>query len=381
MFEGWLVQNFYTSFMLVVLLFFQKRTSRLRAGQMYSNMLGCTLVLIISETIGRFCEVQGGNYLILAEIGYAVMFFLDPVDIMFAISYIDCLMDDSDKDRRNAFAWIFKAAVIVNAIVVSIDAIFRLRWCFYFENEVYYRGIFYMPRALVIAGLIVLVAVYAAVFRNNIMSEYKNIVMVLPFFAVLGAILQVFFHFINTTYAGLTMACLILYFSFQSNDANMDYLTGVRNRRGLDMKLQARVKSGNSGGKNFSAIMIDVDYFKEINDNLGHDEGDRAIKIVADILVDVFGEDSDIGRFGGDEFCVISDVDSVSEIERRLKIARERLVRIRAKRKWPETVDISCGYEIYERNSGISAEEFSERIDKLMYDEKESHHAKVLGGN
>ena len=245
----------------------------------------------------------------------------------------------------------------------------------------YHMGILYMPRAMIVAGLIVLIAVYAAVFRNNIMSEYKNIVMVLPFFAVVGAILQVFFHFINATYSGLTMACLILYFSFQSNDANMDYLTGVRNRRGLDMKLQARVKSGNAGGKNFSAIMIDVDYFKEINDNLGHEEGDKAIKIVADILVDVFGEDSDIGRFGGDEFCVISEIDSVSVIEQRLQMAREMLIKVRAKRKWPEAVDISCGYEIYEKNSGDSVEEFSERIDKLMYDEKESHHAKFLGGD
>ena len=381
MVDGWIVQNFYTSFMLVLLLFFQNRTSRLRAGKMYSNMLACTLILIISETIGRFAELQGGSYLIISEIGYAVMFFLDPVDILYAVSYIDCWMDDSNMAQRSAFNWIFRIAVAVNAIVVTIDAIFRLKWCFYFENGVYYRGTLYMPRAMLIAALIVLVGVYAAVFRNNIMSEYKNIVMVLPSLAIVGAILQVFFHFVNTTYAGLTMACLILYFSFQSNDANMDYLTGVRNRRGLDMKLQARVKSCKSGGSNFSAIMIDVDYFKEINDNHGHDEGDKAIKIVADILVDVFGEDSDIGRFGGDEFCVISEVDSVSEIEYRVKTAREKLSRIKKKRNWPKTVDISCGYEIYDRDSGISAEEFSERIDRLMYDEKESHHAKYLKNN
>jgi diguanylate cyclase (GGDEF)-like protein len=307
------------------------------------------------------------------------MFFLDPIDVMFAVSYFDCWMDDSNKKQRNAFKWIFRTASIVNGIVILIDMVFGLDRFFYFENAVYRRGPMYMPRAFVIALLIILIAVYAAAFRNNIMSEYKNIVMVLPSLAVLGAILQVFFNIINATYAGLTIACLILYFSFQSNDANMDYLTGVRNRRGLDFKLQNRIKSSNMGGKSFSAIMIDVDYFKVINDELGHDEGDKAIKIVADILVDVFGSNSEIGRFGGDEFCVISEITDADVIEHNINVVREKIDRVKKKRKWSNAVDISCGYELYVKNSGVSVEEFSERIDKLMYDEKESHHAKFLG--
>ncbi|MBP5291312.1 MAG: diguanylate cyclase [Lachnospiraceae bacterium] len=307
------------------------------------------------------------------------MFFLDPIDVLFAVSYFDCWMDDSNIKQRNAFRWIFRAASIVNGVVVLIDMIFGLDMFFYFENAVYYRGVMYIPRALAIAVLIILIAVYAAAFRNNIMSEYKNIVMVLPSLAIVGAILQVVFGIINATYAGITIACLILYFSFQSNDANMDYMTGVRNRRGLDFKLQNRIKSSNMGGKSFSAIMIDIDYFKVINDELGHDEGDKAIKTMADILVDVFGATSEIGRYGGDEFCVVSEITDADAIERNIGIVREKLAKAKQKRKWPDAVGVSCGYEVYVKNSGVSVEEFSEHIDKLMYDEKESHHAKVLG--
>ena len=65
--EGWIVQNFYASFMLIMLLIFQTRTTKLKTGRMYSNILICTLVLILSETIGRFFEIQGGKYLIFAK--------------------------------------------------------------------------------------------------------------------------------------------------------------------------------------------------------------------------------------------------------------------------------------------------------------------------
>jgi diguanylate cyclase (GGDEF)-like protein len=178
----------------------------------------------------------------------------------------------------------------------------------------------------------------------------------------------------DTTYAGISLGCLILFFFFQSNDVNVDYLTGVLNRRGLDIKMDERIRIRLQSKKNFAAIMMDIDNFKTINDTYGHDEGDKAIKLTTDILVDLFGREAAIGRFGGDEFCVITDNVSNIELEELILQAREKLANIRDKRKWHPDVDLSCGYAIYNYTSGMSRGEFAENIDNLMYTQKQLHH-------
>ncbi|WP_408070935.1 diguanylate cyclase domain-containing protein [Butyrivibrio sp. JL13D10] len=373
--QVWVVQNFYASFMLIIVLIFQSKTAKLKTGRMYSNILKCTLVLILSESIGRVFELQGGKYLTAATIAYGIMFILDPVDILYAVRYLDCWMDDKNEEKRQLFRTAFQILILINAVFVSIDIIFRQKWFFYFENDIYYRGKIYVVRAVVIGAFVLLVGIYSIAFRKNILSEYKNLILVLPALAIIGAFLQVRFGLINATYAGIAMGCLIIYLSFQSNDVNIDYLTGVYNRRGLDLKLQSKI---HSRGRNFTAIMMDIDHFKEINDTLGHDEGDKAIKIMADVLIDIFGPDSSVGRFGGDEFCVVSDNINTFEIDSRISNVRKKFKKYGAKRKWPQTVDVSCGYEIYQKDSNMSLEAFSEHIDKLMYTEKEAHHIQSL---
>ncbi|MCR4566865.1 MAG: diguanylate cyclase [Pseudobutyrivibrio sp.] len=373
--ESWVILNFFTSFLLILLLIFQSNTSRLQKGRKYSAILVCTLILLASESIGRIGEVHGGELLILARIGYYLIFLLDPVDILFAINYIDCWMDDENLKRRGFYRNAFAIFAVLNGFMVTVSSLFELRWFFYFEEDVYYRGEFFLIRAITLMVFIILLLFYAIRFRNNFVSEYKNAVLFLPIFALIGAILQVFLYNIDTTYGGISLGCLILFFSFQSKDVNADYLTGVLNRRGLDIKMQEKVKQSISTGKNFSAIMMDIDNFKDINDQFGHEAGDKAIKSMADILVDIFGEDVAIGRFGGDEFCVI--IDSVENPENLKKIEKihDEIARLRKKNGWSDNVDVSCGYRVYEYDSGMTAEEFQKQIDELMYDEKQQHHA------
>ena len=373
--ESWVILNFYTSFLLILLLIFQSNTSRLTKGRKYSAILVCTLVLLLSESIGRIGETHPDKYLILAQVGYYLIFFLDPVDILFAVNYVDCWMDEGNLKKRSFYRATFAAFAIINGITVTVSSVLKLKWFFYFEDGVYYRGEYFLLRAVALMIFIILLLVYAFRFRNNFMSEYKNSILCLPIFALLGALSQVFFANMATTYAGISIGCLILFFFFQSKDVNVDYLTGVLNRRGLDIKMEDKVKQSIYNGKNFSALMMDIDNFKSINDQFGHAAGDRAIKCLADILVNIFGDEAFIGRFGGDEFCVITD--EIDEDETRSKIVRlhDEISRLRKKNGWPKAVDISCGYRVYDCKSGVSAEDFQKQIDKLMYEEKQIHHS------
>ncbi len=295
--EGWVTLNFFTSILLILLLIFQNKSSRLQKGRNYSAILKCTLVLLLSESIGRIGEQYPDKYLFLAQIGYLVIFLLDPVDILFAVYYMDCWMDEGNKKARTIFRTAFELFAVTNFALVAIAAIWQTKWFYYFENGIYYRGSMFYPRAYMLMIFICLLVVYAVVFRNNFESEYKQMVLFLPILSFVGSILQVFLAKLDTTYAGISLGCLILFFFYQSKDVNIDYLSGVLNRRGLDIKLQSMVKNAASSRKDFCAIMIDIDNFKDINDKLGHDAGDKTIKLIADTLVDIFGADYFIGRF------------------------------------------------------------------------------------
>ena len=374
---SWITLNFFTSFLLVLLLIFQNKSARLQKGRKYSAILKCTLVLLLSESIGRIGETYPNDFLIFAQIGYFIIFLLDPVDILFAVYYMDCWMNDGNTKPRAIFRIAFELFAVTNFVLVFLATVFKKKWFYYFEDGVYYRGEFFYPRAILLMIFICLLVVYAIAFRNNIMSEYKQAVLFLPAFSFIGSVLQVFLAELDTTYAGISLGCLILFFFYQSRDVNVDYLSGLLNRRGLDIKMQDMVKNAASTGRDFTAVMIDIDNFKEINDSLGHDEGDKAIKVVADILVDIFGENAYIGRFGGDEFCIVVEEASKYEVSKKIDILRTHVAKASRKHGWPNGVDVSCGFEEYYHASGMSAKEFQQIIDRLMYHEKQRHHASL----
>lgn len=373
---GWVILNFLTTVLLVLLLIFQNTTSRLQSGRKYSAILICTIVLLISESIGRVGELYPDRFLFLAQIGYYFIFLLDPIDILFAVSYIDCWMDSGNVKSRTYFKTAFQVFAGVNALLVTISNLFNLKWFYYFEGYTYYRGDYFVARGVMILISIIMLLVYAIVFRKDFINEYKNTILFLPALAFIGAILQIFLANLDITYSGISLGCLILFFSFQSNDVNVDYLTGVLNRRGLDIEMEEAVKNSQSSGKDFAAIMMDLDNFKTINDNFGHKEGDRAIKATAMILQDTFGDDAHIGRFGGDEFCVITDNVSVEELNNMIQQVHSKMRKIRDKSGWDKGVDVSCGFEIYKHDSNMTMQKFVDNIDQLMYAEKQIHHCK-----
>ncbi len=372
--EGWVVLNFFSGLLLVLLLIFQNSTSSIKTGRRYSALLIMTLVLLGAETIGRFGETHPDHFLFLARAGYFLIFLLDPIDILFALTYIDCWMDDGRAKSRGIFAAAFKIFAVANAAMVTISALFGSGLFYYFEDGIYHRGQLFMVRAVLMMIFIMLLVVYTLLYRQNVLTLYRKSIIFLPVISLLGAVLQIFFANMDMTYAGITIGCLILFFYLQSKDVNVDYLTGVLNRRGLDVKLEERIRQSLSTGGKFSAIMMDVDHFKEINDHYGHSAGDKTVRDIAQILVDIFGQEASIGRFGGDEFCIVSELNDAAVIEQRIDKVHTAIAEIRQRNGWDEKIDVSCGYRIYDPNDAFSAEVFQEMIDELMYREKQLHH-------
>ena len=88
-------------------------------------------------------------------------------------------------------------------------------------------------------------------------------------------------------------------------NAQTDPLTGLYNRKFLEKYIDNVLYDGPLKGMPCGILMVDIDFFKLINDNYGHDIGDIAIKTIANTLVDVVDEQDKVIRFGGEEFIVV----------------------------------------------------------------------------
>lgn len=87
--------------------------------------------------------------------------------------------------------------------------------------------------------------------------------------------------------------------------AATDYLTGLANRQAFDAELAIAVDRARRSGRALAVVMLDVVNLKGINDSLGHEEGDRALRQVADFLRASLRDSDIVGRWGGDEFAAL----------------------------------------------------------------------------
>jgi diguanylate cyclase (GGDEF)-like protein len=102
--------------------------------------------------------------------------------------------------------------------------------------------------------------------------------------------------------------------------AKLDYLTGILNRRGIEAAVHAEVARTRRTRICFSMLLIDIDHFKAINDRCGHACGDESLRLVAQTILRTVRIYDRLGRFGGDEFMLLlpqsDSVDAMSTASR-----------------------------------------------------------------
>ncbi len=98
-------------------------------------------------------------------------------------------------------------------------------------------------------------------------------------------------------------------------DLVRDPLTGLFNRRYLDAKLDEEAMSARNSGSPFSAIIVDLDHFKHINDTYGHAVGDQVIRHVSNLMASLARPTDTVTRYGGEEFVILAPDCNHDQIE------------------------------------------------------------------
>lgn len=154
--------------------------------------------------------------------------------------------------------------------------------------------------------------------------------------------------------------------------AYIDELTGLANRRMFFDRLQLSLANAHRHNHQLAVLFLDLDLFKRINDTLGHQAGDQALKEVARRISETVREGESVARLGGDEFTIllpeISQTDPLECLARRLIKQIEKPVRLLDQEFFLTT---SIGIAVYPQD-GVNAEQLVKHADVAMYQAKNS---------
>ncbi|MCD6582951.1 MAG: diguanylate cyclase [Desulfuromusa sp.] len=147
-----------------------------------------------------------------------------------------------------------------------------------------------------------------------------------------------------------------------------DDLTGLYNHRFLQISLSREIRRSQRYGLKFSLLFLDLDRFKEINDNYGHLAGSAALKEVGHLLADCVRDVDTLFRFGGDEFAAIlveTDDSSARVVAERIRKAIEAHAFLK-ERETPSYVTVTAGFATFPTDA-IEKEELLDLADRAMY--------------
>ena len=262
--------------------------------------------------------------------------------------------------RRNIYRTIGLISIVLLVINIFYPLVFSV------SDGRYQRGFAYII-FLIFAAFYILDSLYLYVKRVKKISSLKLFpvhIFLIP--VILGVVIQAFFVEIAITWTSIAISVAGIMTALKNEIIFIDCLTGLYNREYLEFLHKRACKKKDCW---VSGIMIDLNGFKQINDNYGHAEGDLALCIVADLLLKSFSEYGVVTRYAGDEFVIMLNTTDDQLIQKIIKSAKKNFVTENEKNDKLYQLSASMGYAITNL-SNETIDDFMNRIDEQMYQDK-----------
>lgn len=262
--------------------------------------------------------------------------------------------------RRNIYRTIGLISIVLLVINIFYPLVFSV------SDGRYQRGFAYII-FLLFAAFYILDSLYLYVKRvkkNGSLKLFPVHIFLIP--VILGVVIQAFFVEIAITWTSIAISVAGIMTALKNEIIFTDCLTGLYNRVYLEF---LHKRACNKKDCWVSGIMIDLNGFKQINDNYGHAEGDLALCIVADLLLKSFSEYGVVTRYAGDEFVIMLNTTDDQLIQKIIKSAKKNFVTENEKNDKPYQLSASMGYAITNL-SNETIDDFMNRIDEQMYQDK-----------
>ena len=157
--------------------------------------------------------------------------------------------------------------------------------------------------------------------------------------------------------------------------ASKDPLTDIFNHGRIETEISNSIEAFNSNGESVSYMMLDIDFFKKVNDKYGHSVGDIVLKQFAKAIKEFIQPyKMTIGRWGGEEFVCVCYGMNLEEI----KPIAEQLRKKIEDSTFEKTIKITCSIGLTELKKGDTAQIIFDRVDKAMYEAKSSGRNRII---
>ncbi|MNL90992.1 Response regulator PleD [compost metagenome] len=156
-----------------------------------------------------------------------------------------------------------------------------------------------------------------------------------------------------------------------------DQLTGVFNRRFIDITLVEQINLHKELGKSFAVALLDIDFFKKFNDTYGHQFGDIVLQQVSKYIKEKLGANSWIARYGGEEFVIFFGKQGINTAFKQLEAIRLGISSLMLT-DGTQTAGVTASFGLASYPTmGNSAKQLIENADKALYKSKETGRNKV----
>jgi GGDEF domain-containing protein len=317
------INGYSIAILLLIVIYYERNGDKAsRHTRLFLVMLKLGIVLMVVDSMGRFDGHPDTIYPIINSVGNFMIFILAQLLPSLWLYYVYNYISMEGKATK-----IIKTSVIsVNLVNFILVIVSQFNGCLYSIDamNIYQRGPLYIIGPLLTFYLLLTTSVYVQLYKNKIQHTHYLPFLIFPLAPLVGTMLQTIVYGHPFALMGLIFSVLMIAFFAQSIETNVDYLSGVYNRKRLEGYLHKKI-ANSSRTNTFSAIMADVNGLKEINDTYGHTVGDEALVTISSLLRSILRSNDFVARYGGDEFCIILDTSNEDTLIRVVKKIKRQL--------------------------------------------------------
>lgn len=338
-----------------------------KEGRFFLILSGATIINLVFNCLSTVPPDGTAGNLVWLKIANFLNYTLTVLLFLIYAYFVLSLTRGSSK-RCNLILLIASWVLFLADAGMCFASIFTPTY-FSYESGEYARGPYFYVHIIFLFSIAILLEILMVSNRKAINKNLFRYLLFFPLMPFLGMVLQIIFYGIPFGLTFVTLSILFLFYFQSSQSLDVDHLTNTFNRRKFDADIQRKIKRGRA----FSVILADYDNFKLVNDQYGHGTGDLALQEAAMVLKKALSSQDDyVARYGGDEFCLVTEVTEVEALKKIEGKIRQSCRLHNADEASTYRLNFSLGIASYDPKSGQKAHQFLALLDERMYEDKKN---------
>jgi diguanylate cyclase (GGDEF)-like protein len=341
-----------------------KQKNRYFLSLVVLNIITMILKIAINMTKGYTFGFEA----IILHTSVAAYYATSVVVVLYFLFYLHYHVEGEAASKRNLMIaytpFMVMAFTVILLSFIGIPAMYQINAFGLVERRAFYGPVIFTEFFTMIGSIVYVI------WHKRELNKVEFITLILYLLPpAVGVTLSEFFSGIDLIWPSMTLSLLMIYVNIQSRMTNTDPLTGVFNRREYEKQLY-NLTQLKSPKKKVCAILIDIDDFKQINDNNSHQVGDSTLIDISNILQRSIRKNDFIARIGGDEFCIIIESDQDAVLHDIVNRINHQLDMYNADQKDFKNISLSMGYGMFDPKVHPTFDDFFLKLDYQMYENK-----------